>query len=223
MERVAKIVEVVDLLERREIALWVEDLVEREYKLRARLATQMLLLWEAQLFDLCLHQAVLLFILRNLLLSLRHRHVVTRVYYEIVFPLHIGALLFYVVSEYSVQVHVEAHELGETLLSEQPLRLQIHLRDSLGRQAALLHDGFPFADAEFHEGDLQDVDLFLGPTWRERVVVQALRVCHLWNRRRRGLRSHDAKTLIDCSTPPRSDEQTSFAPKFFLHVNSNNF
>jgi hypothetical protein len=74
--------------------------------------------------------------------------------------------LLHVVLEHLLEVEVEAHEVAEGLLAEQPLRLHVDLPDGLAGQALGLHYLLPLAHSELHQRQLQDMHFFRLPPRR---------------------------------------------------------
>ena len=97
--------------------------------------------------DLLLCQPVdlpVLLLLAFALLLGEHRVLINN---QLVLANYVGPVLLLIVLEYLLYVHVEAHELGQTLLTKQPLSLQVHLSDALVREQGALLDVFPLANA----------------------------------------------------------------------------
>jgi hypothetical protein len=123
--------------------------------------------------DLGLREAILLLVHLDPQVPLLGRLVIACVNDEVILPLDLRAIPLEVVVEDPVQVHVQTHEFRQRLLTHKSLRLQVHLGYRLGRQATeakqirddriILLDFLPAADPEFHQGDLQDLYLLLGP------------------------------------------------------------
>jgi hypothetical protein len=89
----------------------------------------------SQSSDLVWFQSKLLHIFLYFLFAFLGGHIIPCVYDEFVLSLYLGSRLLRIGDENLVEVDMETHELGERLLAEEPLRLQIHLRNGLAWQA----------------------------------------------------------------------------------------
>lgn len=59
------------------------------------------------------------------------------------------------------------------MLAEEALRLDVDLADGFVGETFAVDNASPFADAEFLEGEFEDLDLLDGPAWGESVVPEA--------------------------------------------------
>ena len=116
-----------NLLQRGKITLRMKYLIHRKYELTGRAASHHLFLWQLERANLTQAQAILLLVLRYLPLSLRDGHVIARVNDEIILALDFRSLPLNIIHKHLIQVHVQTHELGEALLTQQSLCLQVHL------------------------------------------------------------------------------------------------
>jgi hypothetical protein len=63
-----------------------------------------------------------------------------------------------------LEVKMESHKLGKGLLTYQPLSLEVHLGNSLGRQTVTSLDVLPLSDPKLHPRDLQNFDFLSCPS-----------------------------------------------------------
>jgi len=80
-------------------------------------------------------EAILLLVHLDPQVPLLGRLVIACVNDEVILSLDLRAIPLEVVIEHPVQVHVQAHEFSQRLLTHQPLSLQVHLGYRLGGQA----------------------------------------------------------------------------------------
>lgn len=85
--------------------------------------------------DLGLRETILLLVHLDPQVPLLCRLVIACINDEVILALDLRAVPLEVVVENPVQVHVQAHELRQRLLTHKPLRLKVHLGYRLGRQA----------------------------------------------------------------------------------------
>lgn len=85
--------------------------------------------------DLGLRETILLLVHLDPQVPLLGRLVIACINDEVILALDLRAVPLEVVVENPVQVHVQAHELRQRLLTHKPLRLKVHLGYRLGRQA----------------------------------------------------------------------------------------
>ena len=62
-----------------------------------------------------------------------------------------------------LDVDVQSGELGETLLTDEPLQLQVARHDRLVREEVSLQKVFPLTDSELHHAESQQGDVKLRP------------------------------------------------------------
>ncbi len=145
--------QVLNLLNTREIRLRMKYLLYCKYQSRAfdpmfaGFVAGVLWLGQLQSLDELPWQPILLLVDGDSLVSLGYRLIVPRVDNEIVLSDDFRALhdnvkdgtsyiLLEIVIEDLLKVDVETHELSKRLLAQEPLGLQVHLRNGLGRETA---------------------------------------------------------------------------------------
>lgn len=113
-------------------------------------------LGQLKIGDKCRGQAKLLLVLFPELLNELLTHVVASVDDAPILPDDIRALPLRIFEPYLLEIEMQAHELGQGLLPDESLRLEIHLSDGLGREAVTSLDVLPLTYTELHQRDLQD-------------------------------------------------------------------
>ena len=86
---------------------------------------------------------------------------------EFVLANYIWPIFFLIVLEYFFDVHMQTHELRQTLLTKQTLSLQVHLRDAFIWQKIRLLNVFPLSYAVLLQERDEHLDLGARPAGRE--------------------------------------------------------